>query len=64
MFLLGAFLAPSGLADDGKMDCQERLLEQAKMTKAHARSLGIEQRVWVYRNLVMRPSVSMRLCDL
>jgi hypothetical protein len=34
------------------MDCQERLLEQARMTKAHARSLGIEQKVWVYRNLV------------
>lgn len=41
-----------GLAPDGKMDCQERLVEQAKMTKAHAKSLGIEQKVWVYRNLV------------
>ena len=41
-----------GLAADGKMDCQERLLKQAEMTKAHAKSLGIEQRVWVYRNLV------------
>lgn len=41
-----------GLAPDGKMDCQERLLKQAEMTKAHARSLGIDQKVWVYRNLV------------
>ena len=41
-----------GLAADGKMDCEERLLEQAKMTKAHAKSLGIDQKVWVYRNLV------------
>ena len=38
-----------GLAADGKMDCEERLLEQAKMTKAHAKSLGIDQQVWVYR---------------
>lgn len=38
-----------GLAADGKMDCEERLLEQARMTKAHARSLGIDQQVWVYR---------------
>ena len=36
-----------GLAADGKMDCEERLLEQAKMTKAHAKSLGISQKVWV-----------------
>jgi hypothetical protein len=41
-----------GLAPDGKMDCQERLIKQAEMTKAHAKSLGIEQKVWVYRNLV------------
>lgn len=34
------------------MDCQERLLEQARMTKQRAASLGIEQKVWVYRNLV------------
>jgi hypothetical protein len=34
------------------MDCQERLLEQARMTKERAASLGIEQKVWVYRNLV------------
>jgi len=36
-----------GLAADGKMDCEERLLEQAKMTKQHAKSLGISQKVWV-----------------
>ena len=41
-----------GLAADGKMDCQERLLKQAQLTKAHARKLGIDQQVWVYRNLV------------
>jgi hypothetical protein len=41
-----------GLAPDGKMDCQERLLKQAEMTKAHAKGLGIDQKVWVYRNLV------------
>ena len=36
-------------ANQHPMDCEERLLEQARMTKAHARSLGIDQQVWVYR---------------
>jgi hypothetical protein len=53
-----------GLSADGKMDCEERLLQQAAMTKAHAKSLGIDQQVWVYRNLVKGESctvISLRL---
>ena len=48
-----------GLSADGKMDCEERLLQQAAMTKAHAKSLGIDQQVWVYRNLVKGKSCTV-----
>jgi len=34
-----------GLAPDGGMDTEERLVEQATMTKRRAKELGIDQKV-------------------